>query len=274
MKPLHIYIFLFLAVFSFNARADLVPCSYAEATKFAKKDRSARYIPEIYLGSVKYIGVPLSSDPKPKTGLRIRVLQGLSDPWRQGGDPGLIGRDIFLEVKNLDEYHLNDIFVFFTVDQALGADIVLREVMRMPSECAGTVETALRDLPDSLIVDRLETAELVVEGVIISVKAHPFYMPGGSEHDPEWRTGSIQVTQTLKGPGTKNVELVFPGNPDRGFNGRGYPVKKQGIFILHKREFGPNLEGYFADDRSDFQESTELARIRKLLSTIETSKIK
>ena len=115
-------------------------------------------------------------------------------------------------------------------------------------------------------VARIEGADLVVRGVVVSVR-----LPGDvaadatnvrrNEHDPMWQEAVVRVTAVEKGTGPGAEVIVrFPGSVDVAWRSAPkFQPGQEGRFILRREQAGSSGESYYtALQRYDFQPSSEL----------------
>lgn len=109
---------------------------------------------------------------------------------------------------------------------------------------------------NSIIKDRLKTADAVVSGRVVSVRLTPENLENPlaavhaldkgdetvnrrpiSEHDPQWCEAVVEVADTDKGDDKKQVVVRFPSSNDvRWYKAHKFAAGDEGVFILHKTE--------------------------------------
>lgn len=151
----------------------------------------------------------------------------------------------------------------------------LREIGREPSagrkRVARTIRRAAKFVADERLLDWLLTADLIVEGSVVSV--HPFDNgPSRSEHNPIWTEADIKVSRRLYGRSGRSVAVLFP----RAFDIMWFAAPKlrqgsRGTFVLHRTApHAPKDAGrfLFIMDYRDFYPPAQRAHIRRLVEQI------
>lgn len=110
---------------------------------------------------------------------------------------------------------------------------------------------------------RLDSANRVVVGKVVLVKAEPAAGLPISEHSPDWRDIVIEIKETLKGkPRLALLVVRFPQSMDVAwYDAPKFSLGQKGIWILHKDESGL----YTALNPLDFQPKEETDSIRRAL---------
>lgn len=179
----------------------------------------------------------------------------------------LTGREITVYVQNPAGIRVGEQLVFFANPWMLGDGVAVQEVGR---QSAGGNTAALRaQLTSSSpsareLSERISSADMVIAGKVAAVREG---QPGRlSEHDPQWREATVEVTEFVKGASTqKTVVVRFPGSQDVAFyNAPRFAVNQEGVWILRKWE---NTDSYTAIAPSDFQTKEQLNRIKALFTS-------
>ena len=118
---------------------------------------------------------------------------------------------------------------------------------------------------------QFDAAETVVTGTVTSVRLVPEAQANrpGREHDPDWREATIEVAETHKGVGEKEITVRFPASHDRIWHK--VPKLKagdKGQFVLHKPS-GPEAAFYTMLHAEDFEPETKPGPMHRLTSTLE-----
>lgn len=167
--------------------------------------------------------------------------------------------------------------VFFTRGLYYGEGLTLDAAGQI--EAGPATEREVREAmtrgSDNELVEHLREARLVVSGVVIAVAPHERRAPVGTEHDPEWWEGVIEVNAFEKGTvkaekhkGAKTqITVFFAHSTDVAwYRAPKLHVQDRGVFILHEGEFrkqatpGPSLI-----HPVDFRPESEVERVRELL---------
>lgn len=133
-----------------------------------------------------------------------------------------------------------------------------------------TIE-ALENLPVRHFKLRLDGAELVIVGVVVSIGPSPIKEPL-SFNAPLWKLAFVRVESLLKNqhggePRSKRerVGVLFPTSDDWSPAPR-FEEKQDGIFLLrHEPQLGLPHDLFTALDPADFQPRTALQRVQSLL---------
>jgi hypothetical protein len=83
---------------------------------------------------------------------------------------------------------------------------------------------------------RVESANLVVAGEVLSIEPGPPQEGPISEHDPHWLYAKLRVNSAVRGrKPSKPVTLAFPGSEDVVWKDAPRPVvAQQGVWLLHR----------------------------------------
>jgi hypothetical protein len=119
---------------------------------------------------------------------------------------------------------------------------------------------------------QFDAAEMVVSGTVTNVRTVPESRPNRapSEHDPDWREATIEVSQTHKGGvGEKEILVRFPASHDRVWHK--VPKLKagdKGQFVLHKPS-GPDAAFYTLVRAEDFEPDSKPGPMHRLVTGTE-----
>jgi hypothetical protein len=188
----------------------------------------------------------------------------------------LAGKDVTVELAAGASVKAKQQAVFYTNIDVYGDTIAVREVGHEPVAPGGTAAlraqaTNLTDrAADEKLQKRIAQADLVVAGKVVSVRPHgaPKRVPP-SEHDPEWREATIQVSSTAKGQAPAELVVVFPNSTDiRWIGTPKFKANDEGVFMLHRTDDDKlQVHGFTALDALDFQPMAQLDRVRRLAQT-------
>lgn len=111
--------------------------------------------------------------------------------------------------------------------------------------------------------ERIGSADRVVVGKVVLIKAESVSGLPISEHNPNWHDVVIEAKETLKGkPNLALLVVRFPKSMDVAWYGvPRFSLGQEGIWILHKDESGV----YTALNPLDFQPKKEIDNIRTLV---------
>lgn len=111
--------------------------------------------------------------------------------------------------------------------------------------------------------ERLNSADRVVTGKVVLIKAEPTVGLPISEHSPNWHDVVIEIEETLKGePRLALLVVRFPESIDVvWYDAPKFSLGQKGVWILHKDKSGV----YTALKSPDFQPQKETDNIRKLI---------
>jgi hypothetical protein len=119
---------------------------------------------------------------------------------------------------------------------------------------------------------RFDAAEMVISGTVSSVRTVPEAEParGPSEHDPDWREATIEISETHKGDSVpKEVVVRFPASHDRMW--QRVPKLKPGDtgkFVLHKPA-GEAAGFYSLLGVEDFEPESKPGPMHRLVAKLE-----
>jgi len=186
----------------------------------------------------------------------------------------LRGETIIVAVSSTEQLEAGQQAVFFANSAVHGHRIAVREVAHVDVGQADLVATAIAQLPQRHLLDRLQDAIVVVDATITKIDPPGFTF---DQHDGLWATAHMQIRATLKGTAPSPPVLYFATAEWPPFDRMPRLRHRQrGIFILHVPPVDTITEGgtlpvgsLVAADAADFQEPSETARIKRLLAALE-----
>jgi hypothetical protein len=171
----------------------------------------------------------------------------------------------------------------------LGEGVAVREIGHEVVPATGTLAEreklmmgAQATLRDEELKQRLEAADLVVVGRVVSVRTAPVVLTAGqrepvTEHAPNWQEAVVRVESTIKGTAAADQQVVlrFPGSMDVAWYGTPrFKEGQEGTFILQKDQIsgvpkplvaGVQTDAFFAARTSDVLSKQEAVRVRTLM---------
>lgn len=174
--------------------------------------------------------------------------------------------------------------VFYCTTWKLGAGLALRclghrAAGQTQRQFGARLAEASVNVQGADLRTRLEGAELVASGEVVSIHPGPAQQGPISEHDPQWQQAIIRVESVTKGaaPG-QEVKLYFPGTQDVAWHGAPRPqIGQRGIWALRSvprvdttSRTARGLQtlppaAYTALHPLDFQPEAALANVRALI---------
>jgi len=222
----------------------------------------------IFQGTVKAIGESTPSIVREANTAIVSVDRVLEALPPAGGQTG---RDVTVRLRRPAEIKLGQKATFFTFVYSGGKSLGVDEVAIMPVEDAKSLEDRIRaarqTLADQALRARLQSAELVVVGVVGQARPTEEARNPESEHDPLWWRAPIRVTSFEKGRGPNPVAVNIAMNFDYLWALAPKPkAGDTGIFLLQPdREKRYRVSGFFLTDSLDALPASELERVRRLL---------
>jgi hypothetical protein len=173
----------------------------------------------------------------------------------------------------------------------VGEGLAVREVEHEPTsqplaaaaagEARQDVERVRKDLSDAQLSARIQAADMVVAGRVVSVQNATLQPTGArpvriTEHDPDWREAVVAVDTAMKGAQANERLLVrFPASIDvQWFNAPKFSVGQEGIFILKRDQVsgapkallaGAEVQPYTALGAQDVLPRAETERVLRLI---------
>ncbi|HEY0068890.1 MAG TPA: hypothetical protein VGE04_02880 [Chloroflexia bacterium] len=216
------------------------------------------------------------------------------------------GKEITVQLSGRQHMSEGQQAVFYTNGWLYGESLAVKSVGQLPVEgdmgsrnLSLSAASASENAEDQQIRQRVEDADLVVQGVVTSVRipqearverlsadSSEEDMELVSEHDPMWREAVIDISDVAKGESSQNSVVVqFPGSTDvRWYKAPKFEAGQEGVFFLHKqqalspeddtggsREFlaaAPSLDAdvYIAPHPADFQPIDKLSQVLQAIS--------
>jgi hypothetical protein len=164
--------------------------------------------------------------------------------------------------------------VFFTNSWIHGRGIAVREVQHVDIQEEDQVASAVAQLPEVHLKDRLISAKLVVDAEVTSIS--PVEKRSTERNVALWAAAELRVRRVLRGTAVQSTRVYFPTAvwpPWR--NAPRFKEGQQGIFILHApardrtlSEATLEADSLVALDPADFQPESELQRVEELIANI------
>jgi hypothetical protein len=227
----------------------------------------------IFIGSVERLAsTTIPTHPQSSSTVVVRVSRLLHAPPALGD---LAGQRVTVELTGGPGLRTGQRAIFFTNGVVYGDSIVVEEAGRLDllPDPAGqqaqlaAIAAAVKGLPDRHTQMRLQAADVVVSGKIISVRPAARVRGPISEHDADWREAVLDVATVENGLPMKQLVLFFPASRDvRWRHVPKFSVGQEGVFILQRHQI-PELKtpGYVALHPLDFQPKPRRDHIRALI---------
>ncbi len=225
----------------------------------------------IFSGTVLELGA--SSVPFVKPNERMitaRLDKGLRiDPVL--GD--LTGKTITVLVGETEAFKPGQKAVFFANSAVHGRGIAVREVTHVDTGQADAVASAVAQLPQRHLLDRLQQAVAVVDAAITKIDPPAFTV---DQHDGCWAAAHLNVTSTLKGSPPSSAVMYFATGEWPPYDRMPkFRTGQSGVFSLqvppvHAMKGGGTLPAgsLVTTDVADFQPSSQAGRIKQLLAAL------
>jgi hypothetical protein len=164
--------------------------------------------------------------------------------------------------------------VFFTNSWIHGRGIAVREVAHVDVAQADAVAEAVAKLPEDHLLERLRSAELVVNAEVTNVG--PPNKVGRDRKAAWWASAELKIKRVLRGAPRKSAVVYFAtADWPPWTNALRLKEGQRGVFILHSRsdaatrsEAALEAGSLVAVDPADFQPESQLAEVEKLLAGI------
>jgi hypothetical protein len=192
------------------------------------------------------------------------------------GFPDMTGHELTVELPDAKEVRPAASLVFFTEPTVYAENIAVRASSVRPAQQVDKLRAQIADarqqLADDQLRRRLSAADLVVSGVVASVRRVPPPRDASarrSEHEPELWQAELSVQAILKGtpPANKTIVFTFVSGVDQmwALSPR-FKGGEQGIFMLSKNT-NPRISatGLVIVDPLAHQQASEEARIKQLV---------
>jgi hypothetical protein len=165
--------------------------------------------------------------------------------------------------------------VFFTNSWIHGRGIAVREVDHLDIGEEDSVAAVVAQLPQLHLLDRLRSAELVVDAQVVRIS--PVESTSLERHYAFWAAAHLQVEKVVRGKPHESTVVYFPtANRPPWTSAPRFKNHQRGIFILHAPSRSATLSeamleagSLIALDPADFQPESQLPDVEKLLATIE-----
>lgn len=263
----------------------------AESTSLAQPSRAelVRQSDVIFVATVKEMGkTSFSGVPASSRTLVAAVDAVLEKP---AALPLTAGDQVTIEVRDPASFRPGLQATFYARGWVVGEGLAVREVGHEPAaqpvaavaagEVRQDVDRIRRDLSDAQLAARIQAADVVVAGRVVSVQAASMQPTGAhpgriTEHDPDWREAVVAVDTAIKGA-QANERLVvrFPASRDvQWFTAPKLSVGQQGTFILQRDQVsgapkallaGAEVQPYTALGAQDVLPLTEAERALRLM---------
>jgi hypothetical protein len=164
--------------------------------------------------------------------------------------------------------------VFFTNSWIHGRGIAVREVEHVNVQEEDRVAAAVAQLPQVHLMDRLKSAELVLDAEVTRISRVEKRSP--ERKAAMWAAAELRVRRVLRGTATQSVRVYFPtADWPPWTNAPRFREGQRGVFVLHAPARDRSLSestletgSLVALDPADFQPETELPRVQELVATI------
>jgi len=185
----------------------------------------------------------------------------------------LRGKTITVAVGSAEQFKPGQHVLFLANSWVHGRGIAVREVAHLDLGQADRVAAAVAELPQRHLLDRLQDAEVVVQGKISKIDPPGFSL---DQHDGRWAAAHLHVAATFKGSAPQPAVFYFATAEWPPWNRAPRFEKGQaGVFILHLpppdtvKEDGTLPAGALvALDHADFQDESQAGRIKKILAAL------
>jgi hypothetical protein len=227
----------------------------------------------IFIGSVQRLAsTTIPTHPNSSSTVVVRVNRVLHAPPALGD---LIGQQVTVELTGGPGLRVGQQAIFFTNGVVYGDSIVVQEVGRLavaPDPASqqaqvAAIAAAIKNLPDKHIQARLQAADVVVTGKIVSIKPADRARGPISEHDPDWREAVLDVESVESGLPMKQLVFFFPASRDvRWRQVPKFSVGQEGVFILQRHQIKElKTPGYVVLHPLDFHPKQRRDHIRALI---------
>jgi hypothetical protein len=184
------------------------------------------------------------------------------------------GKVVTMAAAAPETLHPGQKAVFFTNGWIHGRGIAVREVKHLDVQEEEQVAAAVAQLPQVHLIDRLKSAELVVDAEVASIS--PVEKRSGARKDALWAAADLRVRSVLYGTATQQARVYFPtADWPPWTNAPRFREGQSGVFLLHAPARDRSLSeaileagSLVALDPADFQPESELRRVEELLATI------
>jgi hypothetical protein len=236
--------------------------------------------PFVLVGTVKEVGASAMPEiPATASTATIEIEEVLRSPASLGN---LVGRTITID-RGRSRVVPGVRRVFHGHGWAYGSGLAIRVTQIEPFHDSAAAHqdaaSAMQRSADQALLDRLASAETVVEGRVLRVSApeergqttglRAAAPRSISEHDPLLADALVEVHETLKGH-VPNEAIIVPFPTSRDIAWRDVPKLsegQEGVFVLHTDQsvMGLAADELFAPYAIDVQPVERLEEIRELL---------
>jgi hypothetical protein len=165
--------------------------------------------------------------------------------------------------------------VFFTNSWIHGRGIAVRESEHWDIGEEDAVASAVAQLPQHHLGERLASAELVVDAEVVDIS--PVEKRSPERRAALWAAAQLHVRKVLRGQARSSTMVYFPtAQWPPWTDAPRFTLHQQGIFILHVPTRNATLsdatleaDSLVALDPADFQAESQLPQVEKLLASIE-----
>lgn len=188
---------------------------------------------------------------------------------------GLLGRKVTVVFEDVAEIKEGSKWCFFTSCVSLGKQAILRvsSLLEDSPETAKDISHLIKIFRERPLLERVEGADLIITGkVVSSVPVQSNKIPK-SEHDPQWWIARIKIGSVMKGKReSSEIETFFANSDDIiWFKSPKLHEKESGIFLLRwmkprevVREINRSI--YQVIDPLDFLPLERLQEIKALIN--------
>ncbi len=243
----------------------------------------------VFVGTVTQVHATSFADVAPSSRtIVVRVDEVLEKP--ESVALGAADK-VTVEVKDPAPFLEGVQATFYTNGWIFGNGLAVREVdhelatARFEADTLNSKAKELSDIRMQLneadLIERIETADMVVLGRIIEVRPSTIATAAGTqskpitEHDPDWHEAIIKVESQIKGALNEHeIVIRFPNSLDMAWSDvPKFKKDQQGIFILNKDQVsgipkvvfhGSQVEVYTALNSNDVLPKEAEQRVRAL----------
>ena len=215
----------------------------------------------VFLGTVLELGT--STEPSMQATQQTAVLRVERILYASEALKKFTGLQVTLQhASGLNQGHHA---VFFTDVLIYGTSLVVQEV-EPRAETADAMRGRLLP-PERHLQQRIRSADLIVQGEVLSIELMQAPNEGSSEHDPLWAKAKVGVSRVLKGDfQAHEVEVSFPTSIDHlWYKAPKFQIGQRGTWLLHFAQITEHEQTFTALDPIDFQNEENTNRVAALL---------
>ena len=206
----------------------------------------------------------------------VRVDEILKSPSELSS---LVGRDVTVQMRSASSLKEGQQAVFYTTGWLYGDNLAVKEIAVVAGQVdiqslSSQVAAAERSAGEQALAARVASAALVITGRVTSVRPLQSQRQSArrSEHDPDFWQADVDVATVEKGQQAntrRRVTVFFAHSKDeRWLLSPKFSAGQTGIFLLHTEELETiKRPGYTALNRLDFQPSSEINLVRRLIGS-------